>query len=148
MKKPAKHARFRGRVGRRGHAIVEVTLIAPWIFFLFVGTLNAGFFLYDLICAQNAVRVAATYTSSSLKLAADSAGACRAALLELNQLPNVRNVSTCSSLPVIVTANLVSGVDSAQASNVSLTYQTVPLIPMPGLVSQLTITRTVQMRVP
>ncbi len=134
--------------GLSGHAVVEVALISPWIFFLFVGTLNLGFYSYALICTENAARVAAAYTSSSGSKVADAAGACGAALAELNYLPNARAVNGCNSLPVIVTATPVTGPDGSPASSVAVTYQTVALIPIPGLAKQLTITRTVQMRLP
>jgi len=136
------------RSGHKGHAVIEVALISPWIFFLFVGALDLGFFSYALICTENAARVAAAYTSSSPSYAADANGACRAALGELSRLPNARTISTCNSLPVIVTATQIPGVDGSPASSVAVTYQTVPLIPIPGLAKQLTITRTVKMRLP
>ena len=63
----------------------------PWLFLLFVGVLDAGFYSYALISAQSATRVAALYTSSSAPLAGDSAGACRYALEELRMTPNVGN---------------------------------------------------------
>ncbi len=134
--------------GRRGHAVIEVALIAPWIFFLFVGTLNLGFCLYALICTENAARVAALYTSSDSTVAADSGGACQAALAELDRLPNVRGVSTCTGLPVFVSATQGTDVEGALTTTVAVSYQTVRLIPSPRLLaSQLTITRQVQMRV-
>jgi Flp pilus assembly protein TadG len=136
------------RSGRKGHAVVEVSLVAPWIFFLFVGALNLGFFFYAFICTENAARVAAAYTSSSPSYAADAGGACLAALGELNRLPNTRTTSRCDSLPVIVTATQVTGPDGAPASHVVVRYQTVALIPMPGLNSQWTIRREVEMRLP
>lgn len=136
------------RIGQSGHAVIEVALISPWIFVLFAGALNLGFYFYALICTENAARVAAAYTSSNSLYAADASGACQAALGELNQLPNAGNVSACATLPVIVTATAVTGADGAPASSVSVTYQTVPLIPIPALTSQLTMTRTVQMRLP
>jgi hypothetical protein len=57
----------------RGHAVVEISLLAPWILFLFVGTLDLGFYSYALICTQKAARVAVTHTSSRSATAADSA---------------------------------------------------------------------------
>lgn len=41
----------------RGHAVIEVALLSPWIFFLFVGTLDMGFYTHALIATQNAARV-------------------------------------------------------------------------------------------
>ena len=57
-------------------------------------------------------------------------------------------ITTCSGPPVTVTATSVSGPDGSTASQVSVTYQTPVLIPIPGLLTgQISITRTVQMRV-
>ena len=50
----------------RGGSIVEVALLAPWIFFLFVGIFDLGFYAYGIICTQNAARAAATQTASSV----------------------------------------------------------------------------------
>lgn len=134
--------------GRRGHAAIEVALLCPWIVFLFVGALDMGFYTYALISTQNAARVAAEYTSSNSNFAADTSGACRYALGEMNSIPNLRSVTTCNALPLKVTASLIPvGVDGAPATSVSVTYQSGALIPIPGLTGRLTVTRTVQMRV-
>jgi hypothetical protein len=132
----------------KGQAVLEVALLSPWIFFLFVGALDMGFYTHDLIVTQDAARVAVEYTSSQEGSSKDSAGACQYALAEMGTLTNLRSVSSCSALPLIVVANSVIGVDGAAASSVSVTYQTVRLIPIPFLLpQQLTVTRTVQMRV-
>jgi Flp pilus assembly protein TadG len=121
-------------------------LLAPWIFFLFVGAVDLGFYSYALISTENAARVAAEYTSTDAATAADSTGACPYVLAELNSMSNVRGLATCTSLPVTVTAAQVAGPDGAAASSVSVTYQTILMIPMPGLSGQFTITRTAEMR--
>jgi len=132
---------------QRGQAFIEVTLLVPFIFFLFIGVLDMGFYAYALISTENAARVAAMYTSSGSSTAADSAGACTNALAELNSMSNVRGLSSCNALPVQVTASSVAnGADGAPASSVSVTYQTSLMIPIPGLAGQYTVTRTVQMR--
>lgn len=135
------------RARQKGHAVLEFSLLAPWLIFLFAGAFDLGFYTYSLICTENAARVAAFYTSSTSGVASDSAGACQHALPELNAMSNVRGLSTCNSLPVIVSAASVTGVDGNPASNVSVTYQSPQLIPIPGVTGQLTVTRTVQMRV-
>ncbi len=132
----------------RGSAVVELSLLAPWIFFLFVGALDMGFYSYSLIAVENAVRVAGEYTASSSTVAADSSGACTRALNELAMVANLGNPSNCNAAPVIVTAQSVTGPDSKPASQVSITYRSSNLIPIPGLLTgSLNITRTVQMRV-
>jgi Flp pilus assembly protein TadG len=132
----------------RGHAVLETALMLPWVLFLFVGAFDFGFYSYALISTQNAARVAAWYTSQSKSTAADAATACTYALAELQALPNVgTSVTTCSASPVVVTATQVTGVDNAEASQVSVTYTSPQLIPIPGaLPGKYTFDRTVQMR--
>lgn len=137
----------RRKARSRGHSVVEVALLGPWIFFLIAGVLDMGFFAYALIATQNAARAAAEYTSKSTVTAANSDLACQYALIGLHGMPNVRTLSSCSAAPLVVSANKVTGVDGALASSVSVTYQTIMLIPIPGLMGKLNITRTVQMRI-
>jgi len=73
----------------RGQAVLEVTLMAPWIFFLFVGILDTGFYSYAAICTQNAARAAATQTAAHAGSQQNTI-ACPAAIQELSWLPNVR----------------------------------------------------------
>lgn len=131
-----------------GHAVIEVALLAPWIFFLFVGIVDLGFYNYALIATENAARVAVEYTSATTAKATDKAGACPYVLAELNSMSNVNGLANCDNLPVIVTATLVpSGPDGSPASSVSVTYQTILMIPIPGLMTgQFTVTRTAEMR--
>jgi Flp pilus assembly protein TadG len=131
---------------RRGHAVIEVALLAPWIFFLFIGAVDLGFYNYAIISTENAARVAVEYTSASSAKATDSVGACTYVLAELNSMSNVQGLSTCTSLPVTVTATQVAGPDGAQASSVAVTYQTILMFPIPGLAGQFTITRVAEMR--
>jgi len=144
------------RRNQRGNAVVEVALMAPWIFFLFVGVFDVGFFCYAAICTQNAARaVALSYAQSS------TVTSCTVALGELGMLPNV-NGGTCSALPVQVTVTQLNGsacADSATASGLlyattpfcvqsSVTYQTIPLIPIPGVMTgRMTLTRKAEMRI-
>jgi hypothetical protein len=140
-----------GKRDQHGHAIVELALMSPWIFFLFIGIFDFGFYAYAAISTQNAANMAALYTSAESTTAGDSATACAYALNELNKLPNARTLTTCSAYPVIVsaTANPVGCVPVTAPcdSTVSVTYRTVPLIPIPGVVGQMTFTRTAVMRV-
>jgi Flp pilus assembly protein TadG len=127
-----------------GHAILELALIGPWVFFLFIGAFDWGFYAYALISLQSAARSAALYTSTSAATISDSATACSLVLAEMVSLPNVGTV--CGVNP-IVTAASVTGPDLAAATQVSVTYTSIALIPIPGLLrKQFTITRTVKMR--
>lgn len=129
--------------------------MAPWIFMLFLGVFDFGFYAYAAIATANAARVAALYTSGTVSTAADSATACNYALEALRDLPNVGSgVTTCTAQgPIQVTAAKSTATDpeygsiSYTVSTVSVTYQTVPLFPIPGLMGQMTITRTARMRV-
>jgi Flp pilus assembly protein TadG len=132
---------------RRGNAVIEVTLLAPWIFFLFVGVFDMGFYACALICTENAARTAVAYTSSSAANAADTNGACGYALTEMYAMSNTRGLPNCNASPLILTATSVTGADGSAASQVQVTYQTMNLIAFPGFPGQLTITRTVQERI-
>ncbi|HLH15839.1 MAG TPA: TadE/TadG family type IV pilus assembly protein [Bryobacteraceae bacterium] len=143
-------SRYRGPANRtRGSAVVEISLIAPWFLFLFIGVVDMGFYCYDLIAVENAARVAAEYTSTGTDKAADSTGACTRALAELASLSNMSGVSSCNGSPLTVTATSVSGLaGSGTDTKVNVTYQTQQLIPIPGLLQgQFTFSRTVRARV-
>jgi Flp pilus assembly protein TadG len=133
----------------RGSALIELTLICPWLLFLFVGVVDMGFFTYSLISVENAARIAAAYTSGSSTLAADQAHACTKVRNELAMLPNVTGLANCSNSTLTVTAvYLPAGPDLKPATSVSVTYQGASLIPIPGLLmGRLNFTRNVQMRV-
>ncbi len=143
--------------GQGGHAAVEVALLSPWVFLLFIGIFDFGFYSYAAICTANAARVAALYTSSSPSSRNDSLGACQVAIEEMRQLPNVKSAvncpaacapgSACTAGPITFTAVAKDpGVDGAPASEVTVQYQTVKLFPIPGLAGQMTLKRVVQMR--
>lgn len=127
--------------------MLELALISPWVFFLFVGALDWGFYSSALISLQAAARSAALYTSTSSTTATDSATACTIVLGEMRSMPNLGpSVTSCDSNPV-VTATSVTGPDSATAAQVSVQYTSVSLIPIPGLLpKQFTATRIVKMR--
>jgi Flp pilus assembly protein TadG len=147
--------KFRAKHGTRGHAVIEVSLMAPWIFFLFVGTLDFGFYAYAAISTENAARVAVSQTAQDTNTAARADVACTYAIGELRSMPNMQGVNGCvanpgsitSAQPVAVAATQINGVDGALASQVSVTYQTIQMIPIPGLVAgRYTLTRTAEMR--
>jgi Flp pilus assembly protein TadG len=134
--------------GRTGSSLIEITLLAPWIIFLFVGTLDMGFYTYSLIAVENAARVAAEYTARNSTVAADQSGACTRARNELRMVPNIPASTACTSGALLVTAASVSGPDGMPATSVSVTYRGNQLVPIPGLLmGRLNVTRTVKMRV-
>jgi len=149
------HKLFQREPGRRmpkqrerGNAVIEASLLAPWMLFLLVGVLDFGFYSYAAITTENAARVAAQYSAAGASTAGDRAGACTYALQEALTLPGITSGMNCQSLPFIVTVTPVAGPDGTPATSASVTYQTIPMIPIPGLVQgTLTLTRTAEMKV-
>jgi hypothetical protein len=134
--------------------MVESCLLFPWFVLLFVGALDAGFDLYALIGVQSAARIAVLYTATS-STDTNSSTACTLVLQELNYMPNIHGkVTTCSTSAPTTTAPLevtLTGPTTDQYgysySTVSVSYQTVALMPIPGiLAAQFTITRTAKMQ--
>jgi len=145
----------------RGGSIVEVALLAPWIFFLFVGVFDFGFYAYDGICIENAARVAALQTASNSSLTSGQLQglACSAATLEMNRIPNIQGIPAgCGSAPLTVTQQTLNvgtspacadcGIDAAAVSTlVTVTFQSSLFVPIPGLISnQLNLTRSSEVR--
>lgn len=128
--------------------MIELVLLAPWIFFLFTGAVDCGFYCYALISVESAARVAALHASTDATSAVDQTTACTYTLNELKYLPNVGSGTTsCSASPVIVNTQVQNGSDGSSAALVSVTYRNSPLIPIPGLLqNNFTWTRTVMMR--
>ncbi len=133
----------------KGHAVLELALLMPWLFFLFVGALDFGFYAHSLISVQNSARVAALYTAQCRGTAADQGGACQRVAAELSSMANAGSfVGGCASGPLIVTATTFTDGDGQQASRVEVAYQNIGLIPIPGLLpGQVTIRRTAEFKV-
>jgi len=166
--------RVRKKRGESGNSIVEVALLAPWIFFLFVGIIDLGFYTYAVICTENAARAAALQTASGSG-AQSPKDACTVAWDELKGLPNVAGTTkSCDALPVVVTqttlctqatvkpskiictdpgpctdcGSTTDPTGQAASSRVTVQYQSIPLVPIPGLLTgQTTITRIAEMRI-
>jgi len=141
----------RRRQRQSGTALVEFAVVFPVLFFLFIGAFDVGFFCYALIGVQNAARVAALYASAFPGThQTDSASACALALNELQAMPNNASFpASCGALPLQVTLATVSAPDNTANPTIKVTvvYQTMRLIPIPGLASQMNIARSVEMRV-
>lgn len=158
-----REAGTRVRNRRGGNAVIETAFLAPWIFFLFVGVFDFGFYAYAAICTQNAARAAVLAAAQSNMVGSALPQPCTMALNELNMLPNVGvNSGTCTGTPVNLTMTTLNGSscpDQGLGNAVAfasapfciqsaLTYQTIPLIPIPGiLMGQMTLTRTAEMRI-
>ena len=145
---------------RGGNAIIETAFMAPWIFFLFVGVFDMGFYAYASICTQNAARAVVL---SAAQTNPYTPPPCTVVIGELTMLPNINPTSTtCTGTPVNMTLTTLNGSSCPDAGYGSantfasspfciqsaVTYQTIPLIPIPGLLmGQLTLTRTAEMRI-
>jgi Flp pilus assembly protein TadG len=138
----------RRRRRTRGGAVLELALLSPWVFFLFIGVLDWGFYGYALISMQAAARSAVLFTSATPGAASDLTNACKIVVKELSTLPNIGTApNDCSSNPV-VTATPIMGPDLANAAQISVRYQTITLIPIPGLLAkQFTFNKVVIMRI-
>lgn len=134
---------------RRGTAMLEVSLLLPLVSFLFVGALDLGYYAFALISLENALRVAALYTSTSASTSLDLDGACRYVISEMNAVPNVGgSVGNCAAGPLKVSVEAVSRAGGIACSKVSITYDSLVLIPIPGLLAnQFSWTRSVTMPV-
>jgi Flp pilus assembly protein TadG len=132
--------------------VVEFALLMPWMLFLFVGAYDWGFYAHALISTENATRVAALYGSNAPSGDVYWGNACTLVLQELSIAANVSGLSTCvngstvsSSSPVGVTVTCTS-LDSISAVKIAVTYQTLQLIPIPGLLEgQATLYRITEM---
>src|SRR5580704_5305916 len=94
------------RKRQRGGSALEMALLLPWYFFLFVGTFDWGFYAHALISTEAAARTAVLYTSQSSATASDQADACILANEEMRIVPNISNTdaTTCTTSPLVVTA--------------------------------------------
>jgi Flp pilus assembly protein TadG len=135
-----------GNRRRRGASVIEATLIMPWFVFLFVGAFDWGFYSHALISVESAVRVAALYSAGQSSVPAVTT-LCPIVRNEMKALSNINSGLTCDSAPLLVSVTSGAGPDGQTAYTVSVTYTSVRLIPIPGLLTNLsTFTRSVQVR--
>ena len=128
--------------------MLEMVLISPWIFLLFIGALDWGFYASALVSLEAGVRSAVTYTAAGEGTAAATSDACTIVLNDIRKLPNIgSSVTGCSSNPTVTATYLPSGPGGVKASRVTATYTSITLVPMPGLLrKQFTVTRSAVMR--
>jgi len=140
------------RKSRRGGSAFEMALLMPWYVYFFVGALDWGFFSHALISTASAARTVALYASTDANHTAttttNTTNTCNLALEELRFANNDGSgLTTCTALPVILSYSAVTGTDGQPATSVTLQYQTLKMIPIPGLLgNQFTFQRTVQVR--
>ena len=142
--------RISGGSKTRGQALIEATLIAPLLFLLFAFIVDVGFYCYAASCTENAARVGAMLASTDRELAASATlrqTVRTQVCAEMKALPNVGSTCPDSIVRVSTVSQPFTGADGQPATEVSVTYTSVPLFRLPGLMSQYTLTRVVQMRI-
>ncbi len=127
--------------------MLEVSLIIPIVSFFFVGALDLGYYSFALISLQNALRVATLYTSTSSATSADAVGACQYVVGEMSSVPNISKSTTCSGDPLTVSVTAVTSAGGVLCSQVTVTYKSMAMIPIPGFLTsnQFTWSRTLTM---
>ncbi len=138
---------------RRGQSVVEVALMSPWIFLLFIALFDFGVYAYSAMATANAARSAALATARDEGSAADQLRACDVAKEEMKRMwnagPMLDPLFTCSTAPLVVQAERIGALDNTSvcATRVSVTYTSPPLFPLPFMPGQFTLTRIAEMRV-
>jgi hypothetical protein len=133
-------------------------MLLPWFIFLYVGVYDWGFYAHSLISTEDAARVAALYAANAAGSGTGAGGgslttACSVVLNELSVSSNLTGVTTCTgpvsdSNPVVVALSCNPGgvLDSVQSVQAAVTYRTMQLIPIPGLLTgKTTLYRTAQL---
>ena len=148
----------------RGNAFVEVALMAPWIFLLFLAIFNFGFFAYAGISVSNSARAAVLEMGRRNSNSLDQVLACSIVKKELEYLPNsvawrAGGADTaCDRAPLVVTVGNAGsaipgknpdGTDNGAllAARVRVTYTSIQLFPLPFLQGLMTLSRKAEMRV-
>jgi Flp pilus assembly protein TadG len=103
----------------RGQALVELAIVAPWIFFLFMYVVDTGICMVAAISVQNAARAAALYYASTSGATFNKA--CSVVTNQLQSLPNAPANCSSASLQLSVTTS------TSAPAVITVTYQT----PMP-----------------
>ena len=102
------------QASERGGSLIEISFLMPWIFFLFVGILDFGFFGYALLSSENAARSAAMLTAQDTSSQSQTS-ACSAVKNEFAWMPNNSNWTgansgfTCGATPLIVVQATLCG---------------------------------------
>lgn len=153
----------------QGSAIVEMTLMMPWLFLLFICVLDFGFYAYAAICTQNAARFVAMYAAQQ-GAAVGPGQACQIAMGEMGWLPNlqvtVQTPNPCSGGPVSDPSPLAVSVrvldatstnpacadcalnSNATSAQATVTYRSIPLFAIPGvMMGRMNLTRIAEARI-
>jgi len=118
---------------RKGAAAVELAVLLPLLCFLFVITVDFARVIYFTVTITNCARNGAVYGSSTPIAANDTSGIQTQAQMDAGNLD-------------LTQLNVSSSTDSSSVT-VTVTYPFSTITNYPGVPSNLTISRTVQMRV-
>ena len=134
--------------------MIEFSLMLPWLIFLFVGSFDWGYYSHALISVESATRVAALYGANAANGNVSQSAACTLVLGEMSIAPNVGNLTGCTgsigaTQSVILTPTCPapsSSLGNVNYVQIDLYYQTVSLIPIPGILrNSVILHRAVQM---
>lgn len=152
--------RTRRTCARSGHAVVEMALMAPWIFLLFIMVFDLGFYNYAAIATANAARAGMIYATQMAGPVYDVASLrtpiCSIVARELQGMPNVSRTTGCVTDPASITdaapialelPPTCTGPDSQACAIVAVTYRSPQLFPIPGLMGRMTLKRVAEGRI-
>jgi Flp pilus assembly protein TadG len=125
------------KANRGGVAVVELAILLPFLFFIFVAAVDYARVFYYYLTVTNCACQGALYASTDHTHALDTSGIQTAALADAADLKPTPSVSS------------TTGTDSAgnPLVKVTVTYPFKTVTSFPGIPSSVTIRRTVQMRV-
>jgi Flp pilus assembly protein TadG len=145
---------------RCGQSLLETSLLAPMLLFLFLGMVDFGWYVYSFIQVGNAARVAAEYLATK----GAALQTCGVVLREMKTMANVASLSptyNCSAVaPVKVitedckvaingTVTCPAGTVTApetRAWRVTVKYETIALFRLPFMAGKMVIGRQAVMR--
>jgi Flp pilus assembly protein TadG len=132
MKRPTEHWG-----GKRGQSAIEVALMAPWIFFLFIGVLDLGFWGYALMSLENGTRAAGLYAANH-----PTATAAQLKTVACAELRHVINIAPGCPTVTVTTPTLDTGTNPNRLT-FTVTAPLTPMVPIPGLLNVGNVTRQV-----
>jgi Flp pilus assembly protein TadG len=118
---------------RRGAACVELAVLAPFLVFMFVITIDYGRVFYYSIIVENAARKGALYGCQDSNHAQDSAGIQAAALADATDLSPAPTVTSASSTDKKGNSTL----------NVTVAFNMPTITNFPGVPQPVALSRTV-----
>ncbi len=132
----------------RGTAVVEFALIAPVLILLFMGVVNVGRYCYYGIVTAHAAAAGAQVGAQNLLTADNAVSMQSATLQDAKAIPNAAVTAThfCSQNGAIANCGTGgSGLTYYVQVEVTGTYS--PLVPYPGIPTNVAVTATAIMRV-